>query len=108
MLAWAVVATGGQHQVRVVQGLWVWFTVRGACFWRAGCSCGTALGRHNPFNDSERCGLLQRDSVMRCLRMQTLACLYLNPAVSFIGCVTFGEFKLSVPQFLRGADKKTK
>ena len=47
---------------------------------------------------------------MRCLGMQTLesACLYLSPAVSFIGCVTLGEFKLSVPQFLRVADKKSK
>lgn len=108
--AWAVVATGGQHRVSVVQGLWVWVTVRGACFRWAGCSCGTAPGRHNPFNDSERCGLLQRDCVMRCLGMQTLesACLYLSPAVSFIGCVTLGEFKLSVPQFLRVADKKSK
>lgn len=106
MLASAVMATGGQHRVRIAQGLWV----RGACLWRAGSPCGTALGRDNPFNDSERCGLLQRDSIMWCLRMQTLesACLYLNPGVSFIGCVTLGEFKLSVPQFLRGADKKTK
>lgn len=109
VLAWAVMATGEQHRVRIAQGLWVWFTVRGACFWGAGCPCGTALGRDNPFNDSERCGLLQRDSIM-CLRMQTLesACLYLNPAVSFIGCVTLGEFKISMPQFLHGTDKKTK
>ena len=66
-------------------------------------------GEGQPFNDSERCVLFQRDSIVRCLQMQTLgsACLYLKPALSFIGCVTLGKFKLSVPQFLHGADKKT-
>ena len=47
---------------------------------------------------------------MWCLQMWTLepACLCLNPALPFIGCVTWGElFKLSVPQFLHGVDKKT-
>lgn len=82
----------------------------GVCFWRAGGPSGTALGRDNPFSDSERCVLLQRDSIMRCLQMQILGstCLYLKPALSFIGYVTLGKFKLSVPQFLHGADKKTK
>lgn len=82
----------------------------GVCFWRAGGPCGTELGRDSPFSDSERCVLFQRDSIVRRLQMQTLgpACLYLKPALSFIGSVTLGKFKLSVPQFLHGADKKTK
>lgn len=85
VLAWAVVATGGQHKVRVVQGLLVWFTV-GSGFWRAGCSCGLHWEASN-FPMTLR-GVAFYKGTVSCGAYECrlwLACIW-NPAVSFIGC----------------------